>query len=891
MTAYVNDEQKKEGAYGKAVKATLAATLAVGMVPAVAVADEANADQTEANDVETLALSNQEAWNGGTFTVVDNAGSEVKIEKNFAGTHYVATEAFADDGMLHQLKPVKVALAQNAGDLDLTDKEMFTVTYHKDSADGTEATEADMKKAGKFFMVVEPTNANTAYKGCKFVVEYSIAAQVTSLDGAELYQVADDDKDLTDKEFVYTGAAFAAGSAKGNLNVVVNGKALDESNDYNIAFYARNNNTSPVTVKEAGKYTAVITGTGSYSGTKSVDFEIQQVDLAKATFAFTTADFANPVLTSVNGATAFDGVAVADLFKVDVVKPASGVQGEYKYTVSLKDITVPESTGSNDDAIANAKKAIEVQKNFVKGSVGTYTAINATEQLQAKDVFYNGKAVDTVNGYTIEAGEAAFNLDKISVKHNNQVLDTKYYTVEVLDKKGNVVDKSKIAETGDWKVRVTANAQESGWQLGGSIQFDVKVKSAQVASKDVVWKLDGSLITVGKNVTKKVTYDGTDVLEKLDVAVNFDGKKLVEGTDYKMTVTNEKGEEVEKAVEKGKYKVVLTSDTYKFEGEEELTIEVEALTTQTYRIAPASLLHGEETSTEIAYTGEAIAPVVQYNTGKKDADNKDIWKDLPAGSYTLKFEYAKKTNDTGDQLVEGKTVEAMKELGFYNVTVVDANLKDSINVNQADAGIYEVVEGKVFSDVPAGEWYYDYVYAAEKAEYMQGIGNSDIFAPNKATTRAEAVQVLSRMANNTKEEGFTNPFSDIVYEGNLADPWYSAAVLWANNAGIVNGYPGTTEFRPNAQVTRAEFCIMMQNYAAATGQGVALEAGEADELLAGYADVDAVESWNKDAIAWAVKNKIFGGDTVLRPGDTISRAEMAKMTTEFQEKKLQAHKN
>ncbi len=36
MTAYVNDEQKKEGAYGKAVKATLAATLAAGMVPAAA---------------------------------------------------------------------------------------------------------------------------------------------------------------------------------------------------------------------------------------------------------------------------------------------------------------------------------------------------------------------------------------------------------------------------------------------------------------------------------------------------------------------------------------------------------------------------------------------------------------------------------------------------------------------------------------------------------------------------------------------------------------------------------------------------------------------------------------------------------------------------------------
>ena len=80
MTAYVNDEQKKEGAYGKAVKATLAATLAAGMVPAAAFAEEP-AEAAEGNDVELLALSAKDAWENGVFTFEDNNGNAIELKK------------------------------------------------------------------------------------------------------------------------------------------------------------------------------------------------------------------------------------------------------------------------------------------------------------------------------------------------------------------------------------------------------------------------------------------------------------------------------------------------------------------------------------------------------------------------------------------------------------------------------------------------------------------------------------------------------------------------------------------------------------------------------------------------------------------------------------------
>lgn len=65
MTAYVNDEQKKEGAYGKAVKATLAATLPAGMVPAAAAfAEKGQAEAASEGGVERLSVFPRERIQG-----------------------------------------------------------------------------------------------------------------------------------------------------------------------------------------------------------------------------------------------------------------------------------------------------------------------------------------------------------------------------------------------------------------------------------------------------------------------------------------------------------------------------------------------------------------------------------------------------------------------------------------------------------------------------------------------------------------------------------------------------------------------------------------------------------------------------------------------------------
>ena len=866
MTAYVNDEQKKEGAYGKAVKATLAATLAAGMVPAAAAFADEPAEAAEGNDVELLGLSHKDAWDAGTFTVVDNSGAAVAIAKNFAGTHYVAEKAFANDGAVHKLKPAKVVLANGAGELDLTDESKFETKWFKNAECNQAASDDDMKKAGTFYMQVKPTDANTDWAGCELKVEFKIASDKKSIENAELFQVnADDAKDLSDKDFVYTGAAFNGIKDGGDLNVSADGEALT-ADDYDVAFYARNDNSTPATVKDAGKYTAVITAKGNkYEGTKSIDFEVQKLDLSKATFEFENngdTGFSKPTLVKANGSAAVNGsLEVSVVTPTPALENGKDAKGEYKYTISVK-----------SDA--------QDKKNFVENASGTYTAVKAAANIAKKDVLYKGAEV--VERYVINPGEAAFDLSKLTVKNGTNVLDAKYYTVEVLDKKGNVVDNSKIAETGEWTVRVTVKAKETGYALGGSHEFKVEVKTAQVASNDVVWKFDDVLATG----TKHVTYDGTNALDKLGVTVIFGGKQLVEGTDYKVVVKKD-GKEVKEAVEQGSYEVTLESDSYKLPAGEKFTVVVDPLTATELRIAPASLLHGDKDSKKLGYTGEAIVPAIQYMAGT-DKDGEKTWKDLPAGSYSLSYKYAKANEDGTAHVGNYKQAKEMKELGFYKVSVADANAKDSITVtSNIDNDEYQVVEGKVYSDVAPSDWFYTHVYDAENAKYMFGMGNSDVFAPYLTTSRAMAAEVLFRMGGGSGTEGIvTPPFSDVAD----VDAWYFKSVAWASSMKIVAGYPGTTEFRPGADVTRAEFCVMMQRYAAVTGQGKALAAGEADEILAKYEDGAAVADWCKDAVAWAVKNEIFGGYKVLNPEGNITRAEMAKMTTVFQPKALDAHK-
>ncbi len=109
----------------------------------------------------------------------------------------------------------------------------------------------------------------------------------------------------------------------------------------------------------------------------------------------------------------------------------------------------------------------------------------------------------------------------------------------------------------------------------------------------------------------------------------------------------------------------------------------------------------------------------------------------------------------------------------------------------------------------------------------------------------------------------------LVIFSDLADHWAKQEIERAAGLGFVNGYPDGT-FRPQNQVTRAEFIVMIARAMELTSKG-----GAAFE----FTDQEAILDWARPFIAEAQLAGVISGyeDGSLRPNSLINRSEMAGM--------------
>ena len=98
-------------------------------------------------------------------------------------------------------------------------------------------------------------------------------------------------------------------------------------------------------------------------------------------------------------------------------------------------------------------------------------------------------------------------------------------------------------------------------------------------------------------------------------------------------------------------------------------------------------------------------------------------------------------------------------------------------------------------DVDDDAWYATAVNTLASMGILEGIGQ-DLFAPDKAITRAEFTTIAMRFANLDVEG--ENIFTDV-----SEDAWYYDYVVASVKYGWINGYPDGT-FRPDSTITRAE---------------------------------------------------------------------------------------
>ena len=180
-----------------------------------------------------------------------------------------------------------------------------------------------------------------------------------------------------------------------------------------------------------------------------------------------------------------------------------------------------------------------------------------------------------------------------------------------------------------------------------------------------------------------------------------------------------------------------------------------------------------------------------------------------------------------------------------------------------------------FTDVVAGTWYYGAAAYAYNNGLFAGM-TPTTFAPNATMTRAMLVSVLWRLAGAPAPKA-PNTFVDVP-DG----AWYTDAVTWAAENGVVSGIGGS-RFDPSGFVTREQTAEILYNSAHSKGYDVSARAD-----LTAFPDAASVSGWAEEALSWAnaaglINGTVRDGQTILDPQGSASRAQVAMILMNYVE--------
>lgn len=182
--------------------------------------------------------------------------------------------------------------------------------------------------------------------------------------------------------------------------------------------------------------------------------------------------------------------------------------------------------------------------------------------------------------------------------------------------------------------------------------------------------------------------------------------------------------------------------------------------------------------------------------------------------------------------------------------------------------------GNTFADAQSG-WYKPAVDFAQASGLMAGVGG-DKFAPAVTTTRAMVAEVLYEAAGAPSVEGLTCPLTDVA-----PDQWYTDAVIWAYNAGVISGR-GDGTFCPDDTITRQEMAVMF--YGWLSGGESLIDGEQIKTALAKFDDGADVAAWAQEAVAYCyLANIMVGNDGRFDPAGSLDRAQLAQVFCSFYE--------
>ena len=232
----------------------------------------------------------------------------------------------------------------------------------------------------------------------------------------------------------------------------------------------------------------------------------------------------------------------------------------------------------------------------------------------------------------------------------------------------------------------------------------------------------------------------------------------------------------------------------------------------------------------------------------------------PAGTITVPKGESKTftiTPDSGyyikDVLVDGKSVGAVSTYTFKEV-VADHTIHAAFAENHTPGHPTQPEQPKV--EIPDDDALG--LNTTDHFAYIIGYPDGTV-QPGGQITRAEVATIFFRLLTDDVRDANLkriNSYTDVA-----SNAWYNTAVSTLSSMGIIAGYPDGT-FRPNANITRAEFVAIAARFDP-----------NGDKTAAAFSDI--LNHWAKDEISIAYNNSWVDGypDGTFLPQRNISRAE------------------
>ena len=606
-----------------------------------------------------------------------------------------------------------------------------------------------------------------------------------------------------------------------------------------------------------------------------------------------TDDDGDGILT-VSGLAPNKDVVITATYKV----VATDAGATFKNTVTVSDGTTsetpdepPEVTVSNPNVSIN--KTVSgmsgADNRAVEGDALTYTISvknsgNTKLDVAVSDDMWTAGKVNSaeLDGTTIDVSSGSYTISGLDVGESKSITYT--YTVTAEDVTNGTIDNAATADinedgtpdakheittpTGEPSLIVDKTASEETVQVGAPITYTIEVKNDgysvinNVVVRDTLWTEDTELTATGDVTgTYQVDEDGG----KYYISEMKPGETLTITYTYTPTeagtLTN---------------KVEVTADNLP-DGEkpsDEVTVEVtpEPVSSLTVNKSLAQVNGSDYTGGKVS-VGDKLTYTIQVtNTGNTTLSGVTVEDSLwnyedaiqvdgelayvaDGGTYTIKYEiapddmvtitytYIVLRSDAGDTLTNTATV-----------TTPDGGTTGE-DTTETPVKPVPPIRPPVDPDKPE-------LNTEDHYAYIVGYPDGNV-KPEGNITRAEVATIFFRLLTDESRDEFwsqTNPYSDV-----SEDDWYNNAVSTLTNAGIIDGYEDGT-FKPNGNITRAEFATIAVRFFEATYEGENL-----------FPDIDG--HWAQDYINEAANAGIVDGypDGTFGPQKLITRAEAMTM--------------